>query len=537
MRVRQRIDDLRAASRTDQAQAVAQLILDVEDSRESQMLMVDDAPQIFSGLRKRLYRVEPQDGHWKSYISQVYGLNPQDKEVTPKVTAAIAAHIVWNGRKVVPRRWAAYHNGALHLNRYDGTVCKLSGNGVIEGERGFLIDDGFMPRSSWPGGVMPTLDPIRIDIVDNSRDVLFRDDDNGTFPLDSVIGPNGQLFRLLRGVTWSHQTMSGLKPKHQVQALMVWMMAVAYSDLFPTKPLLMVEGAPGSGKTTLLQMIQKTLFGSVDPFTVSKDGERDFWVALDTSPIMILDNTDDMIDWLPDTICAYCTQGYRVERRLHTNTGRVEIRPHSFIAVASKDPRSFRREDTADRTIVLRIENRRFTNGGGESAAAIMANVARMRAQLHGEWIYLQNRVVAALQREPPRRTTTRLGDFETFAYAACRAFGWYGDAVVPPLMAALGRERAVFAAEADVVLDTLADWVAVGENAGRAVSLRDLFRELANFASTNNKPFVRTPQALSQRLRAPHVQLMYEVVDNVVGDKRVYQIWPATTTNIAQAN
>lgn len=523
-RVRGALDSLANASASDQGQAVAHQILEVEQANGGRFIMVDGEPHLFTGFGKRLMALKHDDPRWSAHMLMVYGLNAKDREVTPKITLALASFTLWNGAKMQPRRWTAYIDGALHLSRYDGTVMRLTGAGVEEDDRGWLVDDVWRARQGQPPGTTP----LRFDIEDNGVSVLFADDDNGSVPADVEIGRNGSLWRLLRGITWSPETVGKMKSRHQVQALMIWMLASAFPDIFPTKPILMIEGAPGSGKSTLLQMIQQALFGSIDPFTVSEDGERDFWVTLLRSPIMVLDNTDEPIKWLPDAICAYCTRGYKAERRLHTNTGKVEIRPQSFVAVASKDPKSFRREDTADRTIVLRIESR-FANGGpgGDSGQAIFQQIAAARPQIYGEWLYYLNRVVAALRLEPIRRTSSRLGDFEIFAYAACRALGWQSSVVVPDLMAALARERTAFAAEADIVLDVINDWMAYPQNEGRQVSIRDFYRELAALAETNSKPFVKTPQALAQRLRAPHVRVMYTIEEAIVSDRRLYTIWP----------
>lgn len=849
------------ASASDKAYAAAHVIVNVELDQGSRFLIVDGVPHLFSVFGRRLLPIDLNNGRWSAHLLMVYGIIAKDREIAPRVTSVINSYALCNGMKMSPRRWSAYVPGdALYLSQYDGTVRRITGAGVEEGPNYFLVDDASpIYRGDNPP---PLAAPISFEIEDNGTHVLFADDDAGSVPADPPIGRNGELFKLLRGISWATETLSGMRPKHQVQAMMIWMLALAFPDVFPTKPVLMVEGPPGSGKclgagtpvlkfdgtivpvetikigdvlmgpdsrprrvlgttvgtgplyrvqptqgdawvcndahqltlvntdtdkiidieaasfasastnfrarhkqfmtgvdfppaaplpvdpyfvglwfgdgtktdrdgkldcvritsadaeieaairataaawgadvrqihkrgcstwcisygtrrrgvanplldairalagdsstlprsyltadrstrvqllaglldtdghldrgcfeitqkrrgiaddvcflarslglravlapkhvrgfnepywrivisgnihhiptrilrkraaprrqikdvartgitlepigvgayygfqvdgdgrfllgdftvthnSTVLQLIQQALFGEVQPFTVSEDGLRDFWVAMLQSPIMVLDNTDDVIKWLPDQINAYVTRGYRKERRLHTNTGTVEIRPHSFIAVASQDPRSFRRGDTADRMIVLRMAER-FGPGrrGGDSIAYLTARVAQQRARMYGEWVYYLNRVVAALQREPIRHTTARLGDFEVFAYAACRALGWQSTLVVPALMATLGRERATFAAETDIVLDVVTDWLAFPGNAGRPLSIRQMFIELSNLAATNSKPFVKTPQALAQRLQAPHVKLGCHVHSFIQGDHRMYQLY-----------
>jgi hypothetical protein len=525
------------ASASDRGAAVAFVILQTEQANNSRFLVIDGDPFLFTGFNKRLLALQHGDLRWATHLLMVYGVNVKDREISPKITQALASYAITNGRAVSPRRWSAFVDGALYLSRYDGTTYKLTGAGVDESddETQSLVDDIWLNRrSTWAGRRNASRPPLRFDIEDNGTNVLFADDDGGSVPTAPAFGRNGKLFQLLRGIAWSRESTS-MRPKHQVQALMIWMLATAFPDLFPTKPIVIAEGAPGSGKSTTLQMIQQALFGSVEPFTVSEDGLRDFWLNLMTSPITLLDNTDDIVKWLPDQIAAYTTRGFRKERKLHTNTGTVVIRPNAFICVASQDPKNFRRGDVADRSIVLRMESR--VGRGGENIAAIAARIERERAVIWGEWAYFLNRVVAALAREPVRRTTARLGDFEVFAYAACRALGWQSSIIVPELMAALSRERATFAAEADIVLDVLEDWLVYPSNVAREISLRDLFRDLSSLAGQNNKPFVRTPQALAHRLRAPHVRLMYDVAEWNNGDQRMYRVIKAPTTVIVGEN
>lgn len=523
------------AAANDKARAASTVLINIEIEAGSRFLVVDGMPHLFTAFGRRLMPIENRNPHWGAHLLMVYGIIAADRELAPRVTGVVGSYALWNGAKMSPRRWTAYVDGALHLSQYDGTVRRITGAGVAEGPNQFLIDDGW--PTVRPAGLAddapmpdrPVLPPVSFEIEDNGTHVLFADDDAGSVPADPVIGRNGVLFNLLRGVSWAPDTVSGLRPKHQVQAMMIWMLALAFPDVFPTKPVLMVEGAPGSGKSMVLQMIQQALFGEVEPFTVTENGERDFWVAMLTSPVMVLDNTDDVIKWLPDQLNAYVTRGYRKERRLHTNTGHVTLRPQSFIAIASQDPKSFRRGDTADRMLVLRMNRRR----SGESARDITTRITSLRAAIYGEWLYYLNRVVAALAREPARPTTSRLGDFEVFAYAACRALGWQSGILVPALMSALNRERAMFAAETDVVLDVVTDWMAFPGTIGRKLSIRALFKELAALAATNNKPFVKTPQALAQRLQAPHIKLACHVHSYIDGDSRMYQLYlPDTESN-----
>jgi len=492
------------------AEAVAHQTYIIEMEASSKFLVIDGDPHLFSAFTKQLMPISHRDQRFAAHLAMVYGLNARD-DLAPKVGSLLESKCLWTGTKMKPRRWAAYLDQTLYLSRYDGTVFKIAGAGVTE-QNGRLVDDGWSNRST--GSI------LSFEIEDNAKTVLFADDDGGVPPLDPLISRNGHLFRLLRGIRWASETVGHLRKCDQVRAFMVWMLMVAFPDIFPTKPILMLEGAAGSGKSTLLQMAQMALHGKLLPVGIEENGIRDFWVSMLRSPITFLDDVNADYKWLPDEINRYATGGVRIERKLYKNSEEVTIAPQAFIAVATMDPRSFRRGDTVDRSIVLRMERREY----GLSGDAIRAQIVNSRAAIYGEWLYYLNRVVAALRLEPPRWTTQRLGDFEVFAYAAARAVSW-NQRFVPDLMAALSRERSVFAAETDVVLEVLDDWMNLPSNEGKWVSARDLFKELNALAYAGGKPFVKTPQALAQRLRAPHVAAQYYVADSVDRDRKIYCI------------
>lgn len=505
------MDGMKREPVVDLAQAIAHQVFIMETERGSKFIVVDGDPFLFSSFTRKLQSINHRDQRFAAHLAMVYGVNARD-DLAAKITTLLESKCLWIGNVMTPRRWVAYLNGVLHLSRYDGTVFKVAGEGVTEDASGRLIDAGWSNRAT--GSI------LKFEVEDNAKTVLFADDDGGMPPLDPLISRNGSLFRLLTGVRWASETVGRLRKCDQVRAMMVWMLMVAFPDIFPSKPILMIEGAPGSGKSSLLQIIQMALHGKQQPVGIEENGIRDFWVSMVRSPITFLDDVNADIKWLPDEINRYATGGVRVERKLYKNSEESKIAPQAFIAIAAKDPRSFRRDDTVDRSIVLRMERREYGLSAGDLQARVLAN----RPEIYGEWLYYQNRVVAALRMAPPRWTTQRLGDFEIFAYAAARAIGWNAR-FVPELMLALGRERAVFAAETDVVLEVLGDWVTMGDNEGKWISARDLFRELNTLAYSSGKPFVKTPQALAQRLRAPHVAAQFLVSDGVDRDRKIYYV------------
>lgn len=518
---RQIVSDLRAACKKKpmpvEAQAIANYIQMDEQRVGSRFITVEGRPYLFTARKRQLLDIG-KERKFAAYLAMVYGLNVKE-QATSMVISLLESYAVWNGEKRQLRRWCEFRDGILYLSNYDGRVWRVSGEGVTEDPNTGALHDDLWSRGD---PISPATPPVGIGIENNGEHAVFADDDEGVPVIDPVIGRNGKLFRLLGSISWAKETLGQMGQKEQIRTLLIWMFAIAFPDVMPTKPILIAEGAPGSGKSLCLQAIQAMVHGSTQTLSISKHGERDFWVSLLRNPIAVMDNTDDFIEWLPDALCGYATGSGKVERELHTNTGEVRIRPRAFLAVASKDPKSFRRDDVADRSIVLRMEKRPKERQG--SADDILRSIVRDREVIYGEYLYYLNRVVASLNRQHVYQLSHRMADFEKFAHAVGEAFNWPARHV-QEVMNAIQRERTAFAAENDVVVELLDSWVDRTGNEQREVAARDLFHELRVMAELDGKIFVKSPQALAQRLRAPHVNERFIIHTFLDRDRKLYRI------------
>jgi hypothetical protein len=76
-----------------------------------------------------------------------------------------------------------------------------------------------------------------------------------------------------------------------------------------TKPPLVLSGAVGSGKTRLARGIFE-LYGLPPRIAaVLKNGDGDFWAAMDGGGLACFDNADTKFDWLADALAAAATAG------------------------------------------------------------------------------------------------------------------------------------------------------------------------------------------------------------------------------------
>lgn len=89
---------MRRAPAPETAQHVAAAILRLEtETTNSQFLMVDGDPHLFSAFTRKLLPLNHGDARWATHLLMVYGLNTKDREITPKVTQALASYAMYNG--------------------------------------------------------------------------------------------------------------------------------------------------------------------------------------------------------------------------------------------------------------------------------------------------------------------------------------------------------------------------------------------------------------------------------------------------------
>lgn len=559
--VRQLRDTFAKQSEVDVAQAVANFIYNTESAAGSRFLVVDGRPCLFTAITRQLLDIGGNK-QWNAHLFAIYGINTKEK-FAGYVTQCLESHCVWNGEAREARRWVAFVDGVLHVSNYDGYVWRVSGAGVvIDPQTGRVTDDGWgaIEVEDEDGNTKTEQGPpIGIGIEPNGSTIVFADDDEGKPVASPAISKENakHLFKMIGSVTWD-STPRGMLPKHQTLAVLIWVFAIAFPDLFPTKPLLIVEGAAGGGKSSIFQLLQIALRGVMQPLIVSENGEKDFRVSLLRTPVAVLDNTDDYIKWLPNALAAYATGGGWVDRELFTNQGVVKLRPQAFIAVASKNPVSFRADDVADRSIVLRTARRKdalarramrkmqvgshIIQPKPNTRMDKLKNEAlRLREQIFGGWLYHLNRIVAVINSGGlPETAEHRMADWEAFTWAVARAFNW-DDHVVVELLEILQRERTAFASENDTVVELVEEWLdridpktGISVNEGRWITQRDLYKELKLLAELGGKAFVKSPMGMVHRLRSPHVVDRFYVDDTRVDIKGEKLYWISRQLSIA---
>ena len=271
--------------------------------------------------------------------------------------------------------------------------------------------------------------------------------------------------------------------------LLLWLLAIPFESIQPTKPLALALGPAGSGKSSIFRRIGKLLFGpgfDVDGLRRDTKGEEDFFVATTNRPFVAWDNVDRYIPWLDDALATSAT-GMRVTKRvMRTTNTMASYTPRAFIALTARTPR-FRREDVAERLLIFHLDKLHEKRPEYE----LIQEVVQRRDSLLSDYARLLNRVVAAP--EPSSvDTTIRLADFAKVAVRIGAGLGVAESA--QSAVENMKRAQWMYATEENDVAILLDAWISskpaeemdMGlDNQGRVVTSTRLFEELKAIAES----------------------------------------------------
>ena len=397
--------------------------------------------------------------------------------------------------------FGAWLSDALAMNRAErGFAFVLS---AVETEGLSERATGIEPATYWAArpeavylsngtGAMVRVTPGTVESVDNGTDgVLFPA--GATLAPWSLIDPVDpfESCSLFRDV----ETAAG----HGKDLFRFWATSLPTDQ--STKPPLCLTGPIGSGKTRAIRGLFE-LYGMPERVNaVHKNGEGDFWVAMESGGLSCFDNADTRTDWLADALASAATGGCMEKRRLYRDKDRVTLRARSWVAVTSANPSFAADAGLADRLLVIRLNRRR----GKTAEAALSAEVLAARdAGL--SWI-AQTLAAALADRDPvPDGLNARHPDFAALAVRIGRAIGRETEAVAA--MKTAEADKSLFALENDSIGSTLLECLASRPFTGSAADL--LAAMVETDPALESKLSVKR---LGRRLSAlwPHLQAVFE--------------------------
>ena len=300
---------------------------------------------------------------------------------------------------------------------------------------------------------------------------------------------------------------------------------VAWAISLPTnprsKPPLCVTAPVGSGKTRLGMSISELYGAPVVANNVTRDGDSDFWVAVNAGGINILDNCDTRVRWLADAISAHATGGHRDKRRLYTDAQRITLRARAWLCLTTANPTFASDPGLTDRLLVVRMDRREDETADSQLSDEILAH------RDSGLSFICQTLRAALADKEPvPSGLNHRHPDFAAFAVRVGRAIGRETEFMA--MLRAAEEDKAMFCLQNDYVASAIMDLVEREESfEGTAAQLRSKLDDINDqqFTDKNGKP---TAKSIGKRLNAlwPHLQKVLDIeVEESRSRQKIYHL------------
>lgn len=417
--------------------------------------------------KHKLYELDTE--LWHAWLHELTGINPASNGFAVLSNACKSAAILNAELKQVVR--LAYYDKntrILWVSRFDGTVYCLDGDAITlkdNGDGPVIFDD----LSMW--------DPYEPD---------FSNTQDATQIISEI--PN-----------WADRKYSW--------AYMVWIQSLFFNELCPTKPMMVMLGEKGSGKSMALRLLLRLLFGQwaqVSGVPVKPD---DFSVTASHYHLYAMDNLDTLEPWLQDKLARISTGAMDEYRKLYTSKDMGILKYRCWIAVTARTPDTLRRDDLADRLLLLPLN--RVDDFDRRRESLFLQEIDELRSSWWGDLLTALNGVVKELQDgDLPTTSALRMADWEALgrlmSIQADQVDLW--DEIVTELKAAQNN----FLADGEIVIEAIDTWLndttqySLRSNIGRWVTARELYTEAQTLLFNGNKPdsdWPRSVKAFGKRL------------------------------------
>ncbi len=256
--------------------------------------------------------------------------------------------------------------------------------------------------------------------------------------------------------------------------LKAWWLASFFTELCPTRPILVAKGEKGSGKSMMLRVLLRLLFGPAVDVSGVPDKPDSFTALTSNSHIVVFDNMDNVTKEIRDKLAALATGKVDQVRELYTTNESRMIRYRCWLAVTSRTPDTLQRDDLVDRILILpvcRIEDQERTR-----ESYFLMEVIKKRNCWWGDLLLVLNSVVSEIRRSGiPNRAGLRMEDWAALGTVIAATCGM-SDVWENGLKEVKVRQ-AEFLLDDDVVVQSLEAWLSSQQcMLGTKVSTRHLF-------------------------------------------------------------
>ncbi|MBN1982613.1 MAG: hypothetical protein JW795_13855, partial [Chitinivibrionales bacterium] len=330
----------------------------------------------FNDSRKVLLRV--QSDELLSWLSDTLRINRSEGAFKFIQTALETEGLTERSECIESAQFWAKRGSSIYLSNSPGSMIKISANETFE--------------------------------VPNGTDgVLFRADDSlkpwkFTTPEDPF-----QVCQVFSGMSTTESGKTLFK---------IWACSLPTDQ--KTKPPICCTGGVGSGKTRSIRGIFE-LFGLPEKVSHIKerDGENDFWAAVNGGGVVCFDNVDSKNSWVADALANAATAGSQEKRKLYSDSGRVTLKANAWVGITSANPHFGSDAGLSDRLLIIRLQRRT-----GDTAESQLSEQVQKVRDSGMSWIAYM--IARALSDTKPveKGLNPRHPDFADFAVRLGRAMG-----------------------------------------------------------------------------------------------------------------
>jgi len=450
----------------------------------------------FHDAEKKLVEIHPDDIEYRLLLAR-YGINATET-MFKYLVEALRVEALTNGMQTEVYRLAHYNSkaGTLYFFNYNDQIYRITCE--------------------------------NIDLVPNGTDGVLFKADGKTEPFTIAQHQPSSSSNWLEKVIITRMNFAdGLLTRGEQGFLfLLWFFSMFFQEIMPTKVILALLGEKGSGKTISIRKIGLLLFGKqFNVMPLSKDS-KDFDAAVTNSAFVAIDNADTKCSWLDDRLAVVAT-GASIKRRAYYTTNKlVDFPTCCYLALTSRTPH-FRRDDVADRLLILKVE--RFDEFISE--ATLLAEVAEHRDVILTEVVGKLQECVRALKGEQEKNYTSefRMADFYSLAMKVSPCFG-IGKKKVRSVFFKLSRLQSSFNLEEDPIVLLLLAWAE--DNQDREVTNKELWEELKKLAEREKMdfPYKDSFRSFAQRMTQIRRNLseFFTISERSIGgNRKVYKYRP----------
>jgi hypothetical protein len=505
--IRNQIDEIRKNTNVkgfERWRAIGETVI-TDLKKRGQFFNTEQGLFFFDSEFLRAFRLASDEVGLSALINQRYGINPKEHGFG-RVVADLTSEAYQNGRQIEIRRLAHFDlkTKRLYVSRFDGLVYRLDGQSVVQVQNGtddvFFFDErmSWEPYSYTPNTAKGEFDRQLIDSVNFADSVL----------------PKAEQRKLLK----------------------LWVLAVFFASIQPTKIILLLLGEHGSGKTSALRRIQKFIFGSkAELLSIEKEKQDGFIATVTTDPLALFDNLDERLSWLPYALSRLATGVTFSRRQLYTTNTKAEFPGVSWLAITSRTVRFMDGQaDLPDRTLVLRME--RLSEKTPEQE--LLLSIAKHRNVMWSELLDQLNAILGHLRKATkPIQVRFRMADFASFALKVATIWGCRKE--IEAVFGKLEHAQADLVFEDEPVHQVLGLWLKDPSNHGRSTDAATLHQEWSELAEIQRIRWsFPNSKSLGQRLGQLREALSKRfnlVIGTDLHDKQYcYRFWPKAVTDEA---